>query len=123
MNTDAPRAFDLDGVRMRTAATDASGVVSSDTILTFRQRDDHVFARYLGGAIVDGYLLGAFDARGALTFRYIQLDVNGNLDAGTSTGTFERLPDGRLRLTESFKWFTRPERGTNVFEQIADDKG
>jgi hypothetical protein len=35
-----------------------------------------------------------------------------------STGTLERLPEGRLRLIEQFQWLTRPGSGTNVFEEI-----
>ncbi|MFI4921508.1 MAG: hypothetical protein ACHQAZ_07690, partial [Gammaproteobacteria bacterium] len=35
-----------------------------------------------------------------------------------STGKVEHLPDSRLRLIEEFQWLTRPESGTNVFEEL-----
>lgn len=105
---------------MRTAATGESGVVSRDTELLFEQTADVVSARYCGGAIIDGYLIGRLS--GALIhFRYVQADVDGRLDAGVSEGYFEQLPNGRLRLTERFQWITRPEHGTNVFEEPAND--
>ena len=109
--------FDFNGIRMRTASTATSGVVSGDTILVFEQTGDVVSARYRGGAIIDGYLIGRLEGA-TLKFRYVQADTGGNLDAGVSTGMIERIGDGRLRLTEHFQWLTRPESGTNVFEEI-----
>jgi hypothetical protein len=32
----------------------------------------------------------------------------------------DEMPDGGMRLIEVFQWFTRPGRGTNVFEEIRD---
>ena len=109
--------FDFNGRRMCTASTDVSGVVSSETVLIFEQVGDVVSARYRGGSVVDGYLIGRLDAA-TLKFRYVQADVNGNLDAGVSIGMVERMSDGRLRLIEQFQWLTRPESGTNVFEEM-----
>ena len=109
-------ALDFNGRRMCTVST-AAGVVSSDTVLVFEQVGDVVSARYRGGSVVDGYLIGRLDAD-TLKFRYVQADAKGNLDTGVSTGQVERMPDGRLRLIEHFQWLTRPESGTNVFEEI-----
>jgi hypothetical protein len=111
---------ELSGRRMCAVSTGANGVVSSDTILVFEQTGNVVSARYRGGTVVDGYLIGLRHAA-TLQFRYVQADVHGNLDAGVSTGTIERLPDGRLRLIEQFQWLTRPGRGTNIFEEILYD--
>jgi hypothetical protein len=103
---------------MRTASTGEGGVVSSDTEFVFEQTADVVSARYRGGAIIDGYLVGRLSGA-RIHFRYVQIDVDGRVDAGVSDGHFERLPDGRLRLTERFQWVTRPEHGTNIFEEPA----
>jgi hypothetical protein len=110
--------FDLSGVRMRTTSAAEEGVVSSETELTFEQAGEVVSARYRGGAIIDGYLIGRLNGSD-FHFRYVQADDRGRLDAGVSDGVFERLDDGRLRLTEAFQWITRPERGTNIFEETA----
>jgi hypothetical protein len=45
------------------------------------------------------------------------------LDAGVSEGVLDRLADGRLRLIEHYQWLTRPERGTNTFEEIRGGAG
>jgi hypothetical protein len=109
----------LHGRRMRVIATDPGGVVSGQTILEFEQTGDLVSARYRGGTIVDGYLIGKLDPAGtSLQFCYVQVDLHGGVDAGSSNGTIDQMQDGRLRLIEEFQWFTRPGHGTNVFEEI-----
>lgn len=110
-------AFDLNGVRMATAESDSDGVVSAETIMLFEQAGNLVSARYRGGNILDGYLIGQLAGQ-SLHFRYVQADGNGNLDAGVSDGTLDRLADGRLRLFERFQWITRPGGGTNIFEEL-----
>ena len=108
--------LELAGIRMRTTSAADAGVVSEETELVFEQKGMVVSARYRGGPIIDGYLIGLLDGV-AFHFRYIQADANGRIDAGVSVGVFERLVDGRLRLTEQFQWTTRPEAGTNIFEE------
>jgi hypothetical protein len=103
---------------MAGAGTDGCGVVSAETAFTFEQTANVVSARYRGGEVVDGYLIGHLSGE-RLHFRYVQADKNGALDAGVSDCDLERLADGRLRLVEHFQWITREGRGTNVFEEIA----
>jgi hypothetical protein len=110
-------SLDFTGRRMRVRATDAVGVVSDETVLVFEQAGQVVSARYRGGSIVDGYLIGLLQEN-ILSFRYVQADKSGRLHAGVSTGTIEILADGRLRLIEEFEWITRSGKGTNVFEEI-----
>jgi len=113
-----PFDLDLNGVRMAAQTADTSGAVSSATIMIFEQANGIISARYCGGAILDGYLIGHL--RGlSLHFRYVQAQDDGRLDAGVSNGDLDRLPDGRLRLTEHFRWLTRPGRGTNIFEELS----
>ena len=107
----------LAGVTMRTAGSAAAGVVDSQTEFTFEQTGDVFSARYRGGPIIDGYLIGKLEPAGSLQFRYVQADKDGRLDSGVSTGLLSRLPDGRLRMIENFQWLTRPGCGQNIFEQ------
>lgn len=109
--------LDLSGVQMTVASSDAHSVVTGSTVLTFEQQGNVVSARYRGGEIVDGYLIGHLDGW-LLRFRYVQADLSGRLDAGVSEGVLDRLADGRLCLTEHYQWLTRPERGTNTFEEV-----
>jgi hypothetical protein len=74
---------------------------------------------YEGGAIIAGVLVGRVDTAGGLRFCYAQTDRDGRIDGGISAAVLDRMPDGRIRLTEMFQWFTRDERGTNVFEELS----
>lgn len=105
---------------MTVSSSDAHSVVSASTILTFEQQGTVVSARYRGGEIVDGYLIGHLTGW-TLQFRYVQADRSGRLDCGVSAGLLERLADGRLRLVEHYQWLTRPESGTNTFVETADE--
>jgi hypothetical protein len=113
--------LDLDGMRMAVANSGVHSVVSASTVLTFEQQGNVVSARYRGGEIVDGYLIGHLEGA-SLMFRYVQADVSGQLDAGVSEGVLDRLADGRLRLIEHYQWLTRAEQGTNTFEEIAQSQ-
>jgi hypothetical protein len=107
----------LNGRRMRVRSTGEGGVVSSQTTLVFEQEGRVVSGRYRGGSIIDGYLIGLGDEE-TLTFCFVQADIHGHLDAGSSRASFEILADGRILMTEQFEWTTRPGKGINVFEEI-----
>jgi len=112
-----PMTLNLEGIRMKPARTDPKGVCSDETILEFVQRQNLISARYSGGPVLDGYLIGQLNGW-HVKFRYVQADVDGNLDAGVSDGTFMNLPNGKLQLVENFLWYTRPHSGTNVFIEL-----
>lgn len=107
----------LDGVRMNVTQTAAVGVVNAETIFEFSQSGDMVEARYSGGGIVVGRLIGK-RTTDQIEFRYIQLTDSGVLDSGQSRCDLEVMEDGRLRLIEHFKWASREGGGVNVFEEL-----
>jgi hypothetical protein len=107
----------LDGVTMFVSATAATGVVDSDTRLHFTQKGSRVAARYDGGAVARGWLVGSL-AGSELVFRYVQREVTGAIHSGHSIAPVERRPDGRLRMVEHFTWSSRPGSGTNVFDEV-----
>lgn len=112
----------LSRVRMRLVAGAEAGAVSTETLFEFEQVGEVFSARYRGGDIADGYLIGRLQSGGELEFRYVQADGGGRIDAGVSTGALIRLPDGRLQLVENFQWSTRAEAGCNVFEEIKSEE-
>jgi hypothetical protein len=110
-------AIDLAGVSMTVSATAENGVVGSGTRLDFQQKGARVFARYAGGSIARGCLVGRM-AGSTLSFRYAQREADGGLQAGRSTCEVLRLADGRIRIVEHFTWTTRIGSGVNVFDQL-----
>ena len=109
----------LDGVRMSVSSTAVSGVVNSDTRLDFFQKGPRVFARYSGGDVARGMLVGSL-SESELVFRYAQREASGAIHGGQSVCEMTRLPDGRLRIVEYFTWSTRLGSGTNVFDEIIE---
>jgi hypothetical protein len=108
--------INLDGVCMSVSSTDQRGVVSAETTLRFTQRNAVVFARYAGGSVERGCLVGKF-AEAVLSFRYVQREASGEIHGGRSVCDVTRRSDGRIRIVEHFAWDTRDGSGTNVFEE------
>ncbi len=108
---------------MRAVSGAAGSVVSGETLFEFEQTGDLFSARYRGGEIADGYLIGRRHAGGVLEFRYVQADFTTRIDAGNSTGVLYRQPDGRLQLVENFQWITRPGAGRNILEEVCEQGG
>jgi hypothetical protein len=109
--------LNLDGLRMYVSSTAANGVVDSETRLHFVQRGPKVAARYSGGNVPRGWLVGRL-AGSELAFRYVQREGSHEIHAGRSVCTVDRLADGHIRITERFTWTSRSGSGTNVFDEI-----
>ena len=107
----------LDGRTMFVSATAADGVVSDETRLHFVQRGARVAARYAGGRVLRGWLVGRWDGD-VLRFRYAQREASAVIHAGRSVCAVDEQPDGRVRLIEHFTWSTRPGSGVNVFDEV-----
>lgn len=108
--------MDLDGLTMYVSQTANQGVVGRDTFLHFTQKGSRVLARYRGGSIRRGYLVGKAKA-GSLSFRYTQVEASGEIHGGSSICDLVKLEDGRTRIVEHFTWRTRAGSGDNVFDE------
>jgi hypothetical protein len=109
--------INLDGLRMFASSTATTGVVGADTRLLFSQRGNRVVARYSGGHVARGWLIGRW-REDQLIFRYAQREVANEIHGGRSVCDVERLDDGRTRIVEHFTWTTRVGSGTNVFDEL-----
>ena len=107
---------DLDGRVLRAAAPVAGGEVTPETEFRFRQSGDMVWGRYSGGEIRLGFFVGTSDGA-TVRFRYTQLNANGETATGSSVDRIEVLPDGRVRLHETWAWDSREGSGTSVLEE------
>lgn len=110
----------LDGLTMHVSSTAANGVVGSDTLLHFTQKGSRVLARYRGGTIRRGVLVGEIEGE-QLRFRYTQVEADGAIHGGSSVCDVVALPDGRTRVIEHFTWRTREGSGDNVFDELRAD--
>jgi hypothetical protein len=106
----------LDGRKFCVAEMGAEGEAGSDTVFEYHEQDGIVWARYTGGAVQLGFLVGTRNAN-RLEFRYSPLNTSGETSSGRCTSTISALADGRLRLTDNWAWESKPGAGTSVHEE------
>lgn len=100
------------------AAGETAGDVDADTVFTYHQEDDLVWASYEGGDVRRGYLVGTRDGD-TLAFRYVHVTVDGDTASGRCDSSIESLADGRLRLHEVWEWESRDGTGTSTLEELS----
>lgn len=110
----------LDGRRFQDVSGDRSGDVGADTIFDYHQDGHVVWARYAGGSVVLGFLVGTRHAD-TLSFRYSHLTTDGETANGQCKSTITVLPDGRLECRERWQWESRPGVGTSVIRELAPE--
>ena len=109
--------FSLDGRRFRLIATSGCGAADTSTLFDYHEESGVVWARYGGGAVGLGFLVGR-RTDSALTFRYSQISPTGETAGGVCESTIEALSDGRLRLHEQWSWESRDGAGRSSVEEM-----
>ncbi|MFE5259532.1 hypothetical protein [Streptomyces coelicoflavus] len=112
-------ARSLDGLVLAPVADQAPGQVGTGTRFTYHEQDGAVWAEYAGGDVVRGRLVGTREGD-RLDFRYVQLGTDGSTASGHCVSVVVDLPDGRVRLDETWEWESRPGSGTSVVEQLTE---
>ncbi|WP_093801253.1 hypothetical protein [Streptomyces sp. Wb2n-11] len=110
-------ARSLDGLVLSPVADQAPGQVGTRTRFTYHEEGGRIWAEYTGGDVVRGRLVGTREGD-ALDFRYVQLKQDGTTSSGHCASTVVDLPDGRVRLEETWAWESQEGRGTSVVEQL-----
>ncbi|MGW5370802.1 hypothetical protein ACWER6_34970 [Streptomyces sp. NPDC004009] len=110
-------ARSLDGLVLAPVADQAPGQVGTRTRFAYHERDGEIWAEYAGGDVVRGHLVGTREGD-RLDFRYVQLKRDGTTSWGHCASTVVELPDGRVRLEETWEWESQPGAGTSVVEQV-----
>ncbi|WP_380676585.1 hypothetical protein [Salinigranum sp. GCM10025319] len=111
----------VDGRVFTSTSNTTDGDVGGETYFWFDQSDDVVHARYEGGAVRLGHLVGRHLGE-TLDFRYTHLTEGGETATGHSIDRIEWLEDGRLRLHEEWEWDSKPGSGTSVLEELTEDE-
>lgn len=109
----------LDGRTLAGVANADAGEVGSDTRFQFEQEGDRIYARYAGGDVVEGHLVGTFDGR-EWEIRYTQINADHETATGHSRGTVEVLEDGRVRVEDEWEWESKEGRGESVLEEVEE---
>ncbi|WP_055491858.1 hypothetical protein [Streptomyces sp. TP-A0356] len=107
----------LDGLVLAPVADQAPGQVGTRTRFAYHEEDGEIWAEYTGGDVVRGHLVGTREGD-RLDFRYVQLKRDGTTSSGHCVSRVVELPDGRVRLEESWEWESQTGSGTSVVEQV-----
>lgn len=96
-----------------------NGQVSNATVFHYSQDGQMLTATYSGGSIRYGRMLGHVRDDNSLYFVYHHIDTDGQLMTGYCTSQPEWLPDGRLRLYETWEWTHGGEgAGNSIVEEV-----
>ncbi len=105
--------------KFKSVESSDNGEVNQATIFHYRQTGNTVWATYQGGSIVQGTLIAKVDEEQKLEMRYQHLSVDGNFKTGICHSIPERLPDGRIRLHETWQWTSGDQsKGESILEEI-----
>jgi len=105
----------LDGKRMNVVKTADNGVVNHETEFLFNQTESVVNAKYAGGLVKRGFLVGKIK-QNQLQFKYAQEHEDGNIAGGESLCDISIEKNGKIILVENFDW--EQGRGRNVFQEL-----
>ncbi len=112
-------AINYNGRIFRTATNSSEGEVDARTTFRYRQQGNIVWAEYAGGKVTFGQLVGLILPEGQLEIRYQHVNEDGELMTGICISTPEILPDGRIRLHESWQWTCGGRAsGESIVEEI-----
>jgi hypothetical protein len=106
-----------DGLVFASVADRTPGQVGTRPRFTYRERDGRIRAGHAGGDVVRGRLVGTREG-GRLGFRYGRLQHDGATTRGHCVSAVVELPDGRVRVEETWEWESQPGSGTSVVERI-----
>ncbi len=110
--------INYDGRVFRPISNTENGETSDETVFLYRQVGNILTSAYSGGRIRQGHLIGLVDEQGRIDMRYHQVNDRGELMTGICRSTPEVLPNGKIRLHESWEWTSGDRsKGSSVLEE------
>jgi hypothetical protein len=92
---------------------------STETLFYYRQEGNILTAEYSGGQVLKGHLIGLVDEAGQIEMRYHQVNLRGELMTGICHSIPELLPNGKIRLHESWQWTSgNGSKGASIIEEL-----
>ena len=96
-----------------------NGEVDGQTIFSYHQDGNLLWAEYSGGDIIKGTLIGMVKPDGFLEFTYQHVNNQMQTRVGKCQSTPKFLENGKLELTEEWQWMNGDcSKGTSVLEEV-----
>ncbi len=103
----------------RPVQTTSNSETTEDTIFEYKQEGNILTAEYSGGQILKGHLIGLVDELGNIEMRYHQINTKGKLMTGKCWSKPEVLPNGKLRLHQTWEWTSGDKsKGSSILEEM-----
>ena len=95
-----------------------NGEVDSQTIFSYHQKGNILWADYSGGEITKGHLIGFVDANGELDFYYHHVNELKQIRVGKCHSVPHILENGKIELHEQWQWLNGDcSEGSSVLEE------
>ena len=105
--------------KFRPVQNSANGETTEETTFEYQQTGNILTSEYKGGHIVKGHLIGLVDENGNIEMRYHQINQKGELMTGICFSTPEIMPNGKIRLHETWEWTSGDcSKGQSIIEEV-----
>lgn len=96
-----------------------NGETSAETMFHYKQEGNVLTSEYNGGKILYGHLIGLVSDDGCIEMRYHQVNIDNELTTGVCHSTPEIMPNGKIRLHESWQWTSDyKSKGNSIIEEV-----
>lgn len=109
--------FSLEGRFFTAIENSETGEVSENTVFSYHQNENVIWAEYTGGKIKKGFLIGTIDKKNCLSFSYQHLNIDNEIKTGKCFSTPELLLNGKICYHEDWVWDSG-EKGNSVIIEI-----
>ena len=114
-------SFSLNGRTFVPIENSRAGVVDERTKFHFSQTDIHFQARYSGGDILHGHIIGHFSDAASGALLYHCETNNGTLKAGRADAQFAEKSNGMLTMSLRWEWLSGANgSGTSKYVEISE---
>ncbi len=111
--------INYDGKQFVPKSNSENGEVDGQTVFRYHQRENVIWAEYIGGEIIQGSLIGTVDETGNLDFTYVHLNKALEIRIGECNSKPIVLEDGRLELHEKWQWLNGDKsKGESVVVEV-----
>lgn len=103
----------------RPVANSENAETSGETLFHYKQEGNILTSEYKGGKIVKGHLIAWVDEKGNIDMRYHQINDKGEIMTGICHSKPEILPNGKIRLHETWQWTSGDKSsGNSILEEV-----
>ena len=96
-----------------------NGEVDGQTLFTYHQNGNILWAEYSGGDVIRGTIIGTVARDGSLDFQYQHMNTEKQLRAGICHSTPRVMSNGKIELSEEWQWMTGDcSKGVSVLEEV-----